>query len=99
MKNFKTITVITLVFCVAVFILTIFDFAALHDIKQDYVSKHILTYLNINISEDLPQWTATTGEWQIVTYSFYLRFLFFILNTIVLVHYSRKVNSKKNKTT
>ena len=98
MNNFKTITVITLSFCVAVFILTIFDFAALHDIKQEYVSKNILNYLDISLSEDLPQWTSTTGEWQLVTFSFYMRFLFFILNIAVLVHYSRKILSDKNST-
>ena len=91
MKNLKTITLITLIFCVIVFILTILDFAALHDIKQDYVSKNILDYLNITLLKDLPDWTSTTGEWQIVTISFYLRLFFFILNIFVLVYYIRKV--------
>ena len=98
MKNIKPITVITLLFCVVVSILTILDFAALHDIKQDYVSKNILIYLNIRLSEELPQWTSTTGEWQIVTISIYLRFLFFILNLAVLAHYIRKVPSNKSST-
>jgi hypothetical protein len=90
MINFKTITVITLVFCVGVFMLTIFDFTALHDIKQDYVSQHILESLNIKLSAELPYWTSTTGEWQLVTLSFYLRFIFFIVNFAVLGRYIRK---------
>ena len=83
MKKLKILTLITILFCMFVFILTILDFAALHDIKQDYLSRHILNYLGINISNDLPDWTSTAGEWRVVTMSLYLRSLFFILNTTV----------------
>jgi hypothetical protein len=48
MKNLRTITLITMLLCMLVFILTILDFTALHDIKQDYVSRYILNYLKIN---------------------------------------------------
>jgi hypothetical protein len=94
MKNLKTITLITLLFCVIVFILTILDFAVLHDIRQDYISHYILNYLKITISKDLPDWTSTEGEWQLVSLSLYLRFLFFFLNISVLVYFYRKVISK-----
>jgi hypothetical protein len=90
MINFKALTIITLLFCIGVFMLTILDFAALNDIKQDYVSQNILNALNIKLSEELPQWTTTTGEWQVVTISFYLRLVFFIVNLAVLVHFIRK---------
>jgi hypothetical protein len=95
MKNLKTITLITLIFCVVVLFLTILDFAALHDIKQDYVSKYILKYLNIVLSKELPDWTSTTGEWQIVTISLFLRFFYFILNILVLLSLIRKVPLNK----
>lgn len=98
MKNLQTITVITLIFCVVVFLFTILDFASLHDIKQDYVSTHVLDYLNITLPKDLPDWTSTPGEWQIVTISFYSRFFFLILNFIVLVYCLRKVNFNKEST-
>jgi hypothetical protein len=81
-----------------VFILTILDFTALHDIKQDYVSRYILNYLKINLSNDLPDWTSTEGEWHVVSLSLYLRFLFLILNTTVLVYYFKKLASNKNRT-
>ena len=96
MKNLKTITIITLLLCVLVFILTILDFAALHDIKQDYISQYILKYLEISLTEDLPDWTSTEGEWHIVSLSLYLRFLFFILNIGLLVYYYKKVVSNKS---
>lgn len=94
-KNLKTVTAITLLFCILVFIFTILDFAALHDIHHDYVSSYILDYLKIDISKDLPDWTATVGEWQVVSFSLYSRFLFFILNIIVLIYFYRKIASKE----
>jgi hypothetical protein len=77
-----------------VFTLTILDFAALHDIKNEYISKGILVYLDITLSGDLPYWTATEGEWQLVAFSLYSRFLFFILNIIVLFLLYKKVVSR-----
>ena len=98
MKNLKTSTIITLLFCVLVFVLTILDFAALHDIKQDYVSDYILNYLKISLSEDLPNWTSAEGEWNIVSLSLYLRFIFFILNIGLLVYFYKRVIPNKSRT-
>jgi hypothetical protein len=97
LKNLRTMTLITIVFGLLVFLLTIFDFAALHDIRQDYVSRYILNYLKIELPNDLPSWTSTAGEWHLVAWSLYLRFLFFILNLIVLIYFYRKVAAHKNK--
>jgi hypothetical protein len=93
MKNLKSVIVLTILLCIFVFALSILDMAALHDIKNEYISKNILNYLNISLSSDPPYWTATEGEWQLVTFSLFCRFLFFILNIIVLVYLYRKVIS------
>ena len=98
MKHIRTISFITILFCILVFIFTIFDFMALHDIKQDYVSGYILNYLEINLSNDLPDWTSAEGEWRVVSFSFYLRFLFFILNTTVLIYFFKKLALNKSRT-
>lgn len=66
MKYLKTITIFVLLICILVFIFTILDFLALHDIKQDYVCQHILNKLEISLSKDLPNWTSKEGEWQTV---------------------------------
>jgi hypothetical protein len=65
MKPKKIITILV-VLCVIGFLFTIADFLALHDIRNEYVSSQILESLNITLSEDLPEWTSTPGEWQIV---------------------------------
>lgn len=94
MKNVKAFTIITLILSVFVFMLTLMDFAALHDINKDYVSQSILDYLKIDTSQNLPEWTNTKGEWQVVTFSFIIRFLFLVLNSVLLIYLYRKVIPK-----
>jgi hypothetical protein len=98
MNTLKVITLTNMLLCVLVFILTILDFAALHDIKRDYISQYILKYLEISPPRDLPNWTSTEGEWYIVSVSLYLRFLYFLLNMGILGYYYRKVISNKTGT-
>ena len=83
-KKLKIMTIFTIWFCLFVFVLTLLDFAALHDIKNEYISKSILKYLDITLSSDPPYWTATEGEWQLVILSLISRFLFLIINITVL---------------
>ncbi len=82
-KDQKLLT-ITLVLCFIVFLMTLFDMAAYHDIAHDYVSNSVLKSLGISLSGDLPDWTSTKGEWDLVNISWLSRILFFVLNIIVL---------------
>ena len=98
MKNLHTITKFAILFCVVVLLMTIMDFLALHDIRQDYLSKEIIDYLDLTISGEIPDWTETTGEWQLVGISFVSRFFFFIFIIILLLNYMKKVKYIKNST-
>lgn len=80
----KTIAVILMVLCVIGFLFTIADFLALHDIRNEYVSTGILNHLNITLSDDLPEWTATQGEWEIVRVSYLFRAIFFIFGVYAM---------------
>ena len=71
-----------LLFNLLVFILTVGDFLALHDISKDYISSERLEALGISTA--LPTWTAAEGEWLIITISFVARFLFLSLNILLL---------------
>ncbi len=55
MKKYRQIAVLLLLSSILIFLLTVFDFIALHDIKNDYVSRHILDSLNITLSGSLPK--------------------------------------------
>ena len=83
MKNLHVLVVITIVSCTVVFILTLGDFLALHDISRDYVSQGVFEYLDMPPPQDLPEWTGTSGEWGLVSYV--ARVAFLILNWITLV--------------
>jgi hypothetical protein len=80
----KTIAIVLIVLCVIGFILTIADFLALHDIRNEYVSTQILEKLDITLSDDLPEWISTPGEWQVVRVSYLFRSIFFIFCIYVL---------------
>lgn len=90
MKNIKTITVVALLFSLFVLLFSFLELAALHDINNDYVSQEIQTDFEITSSVSLPDWTKTEGEWQIVTISLFLRFLFLIFNISVLIYLYKK---------
>lgn len=75
---------IVIALCIFGILLTICDFLALHDIKNEYVSTRILERINITLSEDLPEWTSTKGEWGIIRISYFFRLFFFIFCAIVL---------------
>lgn len=84
MRKNKKIVAIIVALCVIGFLLTLCDFLALHDIKNEYVSTRILERLNITLSQDLPEWTSTKGEWIVVRISYFFRLFFFILCAILL---------------
>ncbi len=93
-ENNKKILYITVTLCVIGFLLTIFEFLALHDIHNEYVSTHILKHLNISLSGDLPDWTSTKGEWQVVRVSYLFRFVFFVFCAIVLYKLATGLKNK-----
>ena len=71
-----------ILFNALVFLFTIFDFLALHDIAKDYLSKEALTFIEITTA--IPAWTATEGKWLIVEISLLARVLFFLANIFLL---------------
>ena len=84
MKKDQLLITIALVSCGIALVLTSFDFLALHDIRNEYVSTRILKSLDVTLSDELPDWTATKGEWEVVDVSFLFRLAFFVLNFFVL---------------
>ena len=96
MDRVKGIVSITIIFCVVIILFTLFDFACLHDIKNDYISKNILTYLEIDIQHKLPDWTSTQGEWTCSVVSYILRLIFLVVNLFVLFSCYKKLKGLSN---
>ena len=84
MKNIRVLATITMIAGLLMLVATFFDFLALTDINHDYVSHQVLDKLKISLPRELPEWTATRGEWQVVSISAISRIGFLILNTITL---------------
>ncbi len=96
MKRLPALIKWTLVLGIFVLLLTILEFLALHDIKNEYVSAEILKHLQISLSNELPRWTSTTGEWRIVTISWLLRFIFLASTIVVLTLCCRQIKTKES---
>jgi hypothetical protein len=91
MKSLKIVTIITLIACIVVFLLTITDFMALHDIFNEYVSPKAVDRAFIR----LPESSNTSMEWNMVNISYAARFLFLIFNIGVLIYFQRKISAIK----
>ncbi len=66
-----------------IFFATVLDFAALHDIYNDYLSKRVLESLEFGGVNEVPAWTETPGEWSLLKFSLTFK-LFAILALLVL---------------
>jgi len=67
------------------------DFLSLHDIREDYVSKSVLSYLHVDISAKLPAWTDTSLEWASVTISYAARLILIVSNLVVLFFLRKRI--------
>jgi hypothetical protein len=84
-----------LFFNASVFLLTILEFLALHDIAKDYLSRDALKFAEITAA--IPAWTATEGEWLMVQASFFVQTLFLLLNLFLLYHLLRPKIAKNSE--
>lgn len=72
-KNVLFISVIVIVS--GLFLLLFLDFAALHDIKKEYISKNMFEFLGVQIPKEIPHWTENKGEWNYLNASVVSRFV------------------------
>ena len=84
MEKIRLLATITMIVGLLLLLVTFLDLLALTDISHDYVSSQVLDNLNISLPRELPDWTATRGEWQVVSISAFSRIGFLLLNTITL---------------
>jgi hypothetical protein len=94
MKKMNILAIITIIITIVLFMCTIDDFLALHDIKKDYVSKDVLQYLKVNTSKELPAWTNTELEWLSIKVSYVIRFVFIIVNLLLLIRLRKEIQNK-----
>ena len=85
MKRIDVVMKFVLVIAIVLCLLTILDFLALHDIYKDYVSKTVLSYLNLALPIELPGWTNTELEWNALTLNYILKIFLAITNILLIV--------------
>ena len=85
MKRIDALLKLVLLIAIVLCVLTILDYLALHDIYKDYVSKTVLSYLNLSLPIELPGWTNTELEWNAVTLNYILKIFLAITNILLIV--------------
>ena len=89
-KNNRFAMILTVALVVGLFITLALDFAALHDIHNEYVSKKILKTLDVQLSKEIPDWTANKGEWDYLNLSLLFKALgYAALLTMVICFYKK----------
>lgn len=89
----KTLLIASAAITIVLILCTFDDFLSLHDIRADYVSKSVLTYLRVETSEPLPSWTDTALEWTSITVSFAVRSVLVLSNLVILLILIRRLPS------
>ena len=84
MKQKKSIIGWAFVLSILVLLMILGDFLALADISSDYVSTKVLDSINVDISDKLPDWSATKGEWTVLQISLLLKSIFMIVIIVAL---------------
>ena len=71
--------------------ITFVDILALADIYQDYISTNVLELLQLDISDELPDWTSTSLEWAWIRIGLVVRTFLIIVIIVSLIRISKKL--------
>jgi hypothetical protein len=68
----------------------VFDFCALHDIANDYLSPRIISEDKIVTGNTSPpEWTRCEGEWTVVQVGFIIRIIFMLFASVIILNLVR----------
>ena len=87
----KRLIIASIAINILLILCTFDDLLSLHDIKADYVSKSVLSYLHVDISAMLPTWTDTRLEWASVTISYAVRSILIVSNLALLLFLRKRI--------
>jgi hypothetical protein len=90
----KWTSIILILLVVGLFIILALDFAALHDIRNEYISKDILQTLDTQLSKEVPAWTDNRGEWDYLCVSFFVKAVAYLALLILSLGVLRNNNKK-----
>ncbi len=85
MKNPQLLIKISLAIGFFAFLMTVGDYLALHDIWHDYVSKQVIETYSSSSTLNLPEWSETKLEWQMVNISGLIRIIYLIFSLTTLI--------------
>jgi hypothetical protein len=94
LKNKRLALTLIVIIFIGLFLTLALDFAALHDINNEYISKNILKTLNVQLSKEVPAWTENKGEWDYLSISFIIKAVAYAVLLVITICFCRKEKSK-----
>ena len=93
----KKIFIILAIFNTILMIFMIFEFMALNDIFNDYLSKKNFASKNFSMkaSDEIPEWTDCKSEWNFIRINFIIKIIFVVFVTVIII---KHFTSTKNNT-
>ncbi len=85
MKNLQILIKVSLAIGALALLLSVGNYLALHDIWHDYVSQQVIETYGDSAILNLPDWSETRLEWQMVTISELVRIIYFIFSLATFV--------------
>lgn len=89
-KSNRLAIILVIILVVGLFLTLALDFAALHDIHNEYISKNILKALDVQLSKEVPSWTENKGEWDYLSISFIVKTVTYAMLLIMAIYFYRK---------
>lgn len=97
MKNLPLLLRFCFIFGCIAFLMSIGAYLALHDIRHDYVSRQVIQSYGGSIALNLPDWSETRLEWQVVHISELISIIYFIFSLIIFAVFLRSLRKRDNQ--
>lgn len=95
MKSIERISNIMILLLLVLGFCLLLDWAANHDILNDYASKSVINRFATDKAGAFPEWTNTTGEWMIIHFSYLTQLALAITMFVLLVKLKGKLRELK----
>lgn len=92
MKTTSKLTTILFALIIVLIASLLFDFLALNDISNDYVSTPVISQFSPVTTTNLPEWTKTSGEWSLIRWSLTVKLIIATLSIPIIWALRRNYN-------
>jgi hypothetical protein len=95
MKAISKLTNLLILLVMVLGLCLLLDWAANHDILNDYASKGVINRFMPDKANLLPEWTNTSGEWMIIHISYLIQVAVSITIFVILLKLKKRITEQQ----